>query len=110
LCYKNSNLSRWSFRKINSYLIRYGIPHRGISEKSNASLLQDWRFFGRICGDYVQESDREINDLYNFLSASIDSMDAKAKEQRQKELMISIQDDINSAYGDEEEAGANSDM
>jgi len=37
-------------------------------------------------------------------------MDAKAKEQRQKELMISIQDDINSAYGDEEEAGANSGM
>ena len=72
--------------------------------------FQDWRFFGRICSDYIQESDQEIYNLYNFLSAPIDSMSTKAKEQRQKELMMSIEDDINSAYGDEEEAGANSGM
>lgn len=61
--------------------------------------IQDWEFFGRICSDYIAESDAEIDKLYKFLSAPIDRMTEEQKETRKKAILDSIQEDIDCAYG-----------
>lgn len=61
--------------------------------------FQDWEFFGRICSDYITESDEQIDELYKFLSAPIDRMTEEQKETRKKAILDSIQDDIDCAYG-----------
>jgi hypothetical protein len=61
-------------------------------------FVQGWKFFGRICSDYVQESDTEIYSLYNFLSAPIDKMAAEARAQRQQDVLLEIEADIENSY------------
>ncbi|XP_053406926.1 uncharacterized protein LOC123546645 isoform X1 [Mercenaria mercenaria] len=73
------------------------------AERFKASIgraEKGWKFFGRICSDYVQESDTEIYTLYNFLSAPIDSMAASARAQRQQEVLLAIEADIENTYPD----------
>ncbi|XP_052236492.1 uncharacterized protein LOC127848212 [Dreissena polymorpha] len=62
---------------------------------------KDWQFFGKICSDYVQESDTEIMHLYNFLSSPIDHMSNADRTARQTALICSIEADIDSAFGEE---------
>ncbi|XP_052236506.1 uncharacterized protein LOC127848220 isoform X2 [Dreissena polymorpha] len=70
-------------------------------KNSISRAVKDWQFFGKICSDYVQESDTEIMQLYNFLSSPIDHMSNADRTARQKALISSIEDDIDSAFGGE---------
>ncbi|XP_052771064.1 uncharacterized protein LOC128210751 [Mya arenaria] len=71
-------------------------------KKSIGKAERDWRFFGRICSDYVQESDTQINHLYNFLSSPVDHMSTYDRDKRQQAILDSIESDIASAFGDTE--------
>ncbi|KAH3707205.1 hypothetical protein DPMN_066603 [Dreissena polymorpha] len=64
-------------------------------------LSQDLQIFGKICSDYVQQSDTEIMHLYNFLLSPIDYMSNADRTARQKALLSSIEKDIDSAFGEE---------
>ncbi|XP_045189028.2 uncharacterized protein LOC123546644 [Mercenaria mercenaria] len=87
-----------------SYLLQIENPkHADRFKKSIERAENGWKFFGRICSDYVQENDTEICSLYNFLSAPIDNMGTNARAQRQRELLLKIEDDINNTYPKDEE-------
>lgn len=66
-------------------------------KKSISRSKQGWSTFGRICQDYIVESDSKISILYAFLSSPIDSMTADDRKKRIQEVMQVIEDDINSA-------------
>ncbi|XP_060559517.1 uncharacterized protein LOC132719699 [Ruditapes philippinarum] len=66
-------------------------------KKSISRSEQGWSNFGRICQDYIVESDSEIGILYAFLSSPIDSMSADDRKKRLQEVMQGIEDDINNA-------------
>lgn len=66
-------------------------------KKSISRSKQGWSTFGRICQDYIVESDSKISILYAFLSSPIDSMSADDRKKRIQEVMQVIEDDINSA-------------
>ncbi|XP_052236501.1 uncharacterized protein LOC127848219 [Dreissena polymorpha] len=70
-------------------------------KKSISRAEKDWQFFGKICSDYVQESDTELRALYNFLSSPIDHMSKSDRTTRKKALISSIEADIDSAYGED---------
>lgn len=73
-----------------------------IFKKSIARSEQGWSNFGRICQDYNAESESEIGKLYAFLSSPIGSMTAGKRKERLQELMQGIEDDIKSAFPEQE--------
>ena len=60
--------------------------------------------FGRICQDYIVESDSEIGNLYAFLSAPIDQVSTGERKKRVMELMDEIEDEVINSYPTVEES------
>ncbi|KAH3892581.1 uncharacterized protein LOC127858055 [Dreissena polymorpha] len=58
---------------------------------------KNWKFFGKICSAYIEESDKEVFTLYRFLSKPIDNKSAEAIRKRQDDIIAQIENDINSA-------------
>lgn len=55
--------------------------------------------FHRICSDYCEESNDQLDNLYGFLSEPVDNKSEHAKQYRQHELVEAMEQDIKAVYG-----------
>lgn len=72
--------------------------------------FQDWKYFGRICTEYVEKSNKGIKTLYKFLSEPIDSMTAAERKERQDEIIRSIDNEINEFVSEYDKTDDSSDI
>ncbi|WAR27769.1 hypothetical protein MAR_013473 [Mya arenaria] len=66
--------------------------------KSVERAEQNWGFFGKLCGAYVVETDREIDFLYEYLSKPLDHLSAEERKNRKQAVLSELKKEIDQVY------------
>lgn len=67
---------------------------KAVLDKSTNNITEVWSSFGMVCAFYVNTSEREIHDLYTFLSDPVDQLSIEDCQRRKEKVLAKMEDEV----------------